>query len=148
MVKMARPRTSPAESSRGKRTSPRLAMNSANAEAPTAARNDPATTTTSYEIGTERRKASMATKCMLQMPVPMATLPPESHASRARPRAAVTRPASVSAVYDAQIASRIESATNGASCVSVITRLPQRAGYGHGERTYCLDEYRPLGGGA
>src|SRR5688500_3154630 len=58
------------------------------------------------------RKASMPTKCMLQMPTPSATDPPVSHAARARPRAWDTLPARSRAVYDANTAIRIETTTS------------------------------------
>ena len=65
-------------------------------------------------MGTGSRYASIPTKCMLQMPMPSATLPPASHAMRKRPYAALTRAESASAVYDARMAIRMENATSAA----------------------------------
>jgi len=53
------------------------------------------------------------------MPVPMATAPPISQAIFALFRAAVTRPARLSAAYDAQIAITTESATKRKSYVEL-----------------------------
>jgi hypothetical protein len=105
----------PAAQSRLWLTRVRLATYSASTEPATAASHETTTSGMSYEISIGRWNASMATKCMLQIPLPMATLPPSNQASRARPRAAATRAASVSAVYDAPIAISIESATSGAA---------------------------------
>jgi hypothetical protein len=70
------------------------------------------TSGTSYIVGTGSLSASMATKCMLQIPMPIATDPPRSHAARRRPWAAVTRLARSSAAYDASIAITIERMTS------------------------------------
>ncbi len=54
----------------------------------------------------------MPMKCIDQMPMPMATAPPSSH-RRPPPRpASATRAASLSAVYETTIATRMESATS------------------------------------
>jgi hypothetical protein len=51
---------------------------------------------------------------MLHTPMPMATLPPASHARRKRPCTAFTRAESASAVYEARMAIRMENATSAA----------------------------------
>src|ERR1700692_472153 len=66
---------------------------------------------------------------MDQMPSPMAPAPPISQKTRARPRAAVTRPARSSAVYDAQIAMRTESATSRKSYEPVSSGVPVSKNY-------------------
>ena len=76
----------------------RLAMNKASADAPIATTTESSTRERPYRIGIGRWKASMPMKCMLQMPTPMATEPPASHAKRSAPRAAVILAASSSAV--------------------------------------------------
>ncbi len=83
----------------GAATSGRLTTQSARAEARIATTTESVRSGTSYAIAIPgMRKASMPTKCMLQMPKPMAREPPPSHATRARPRAALTLVASASAV--------------------------------------------------
>ena len=53
----------------------------------------------------------MPTKCIAQMPTPMAKPPPTSQAQAATPAASRMRIASVSAVYDASMATSSESRT-------------------------------------
>ncbi|SIK72394.1 Uncharacterised protein [Mycobacteroides abscessus subsp. abscessus] len=53
----------------------------------------------------------MPMKCMDQMPRPMASAPPVSHTLRATPVVARTRLAIPSAVYDARMATQIDSTT-------------------------------------
>jgi hypothetical protein len=53
----------------------------------------------------------MPTKCIDQMPTPMAKPPPSSQAHATRPVAARSCTASASAVYEAKIATTIEAAT-------------------------------------
>ncbi len=79
-------------------TERRLTTVKANAEATMATRTESSTSHTPYAIGRARWNASMPTKCMLQMPTPMATEPPASHARRSRPWATVNRAARSSAV--------------------------------------------------
>ncbi|MNL83014.1 hypothetical protein D3C87_2105510 [compost metagenome] len=60
-----------------------------------------------------RRKASMPTKCMDQMPAPIATPPASSQrAAVRRGWVADTRDAMSSAVNEARMATRMESTTN------------------------------------
>ena len=66
-------------------------------------------------IGIGRRNASIPTKCMAQMPEPIATAPPRIQANRERPAASVTRPARLSAEYDATLATSIDTRTSGVS---------------------------------
>lgn len=57
----------------------------------------------------------MPTKCMAQMPVPMANAPPAIHQRAAWRGALDTRSARLSAVYEARMATRTDSRTNGDS---------------------------------
>ncbi len=66
---------------------------------------------TSYPIGTGRWKASMPTKCMLQMPRPITVAAPASQPSRVVPDSERTRPARSSAANDASIATTTERTT-------------------------------------
>jgi hypothetical protein len=61
-------------------------------------------------IGSE--KASMPTKCIDQMPQPMATAPPVSHSLAGRWLALDTREDRLSAVYETKTATTTESATS------------------------------------
>jgi enoyl-CoA hydratase/carnithine racemase len=61
------------------------------------------------------RKASMPTKCIDQMPRPIASEPPASQPFCTRPPARAVCPARSSATYDARTAITIESATNQGS---------------------------------
>ena len=58
--------------------------------------------------------ASMPTKCIDQMPVPMAKPPPKSQSHATRPLAPRSRSAKVSAVYDARMATTIDETTRPA----------------------------------
>src|ERR1700738_390313 len=66
----------------------------------------------------------MPTKCMLQMPSPMTMAPPASQPRRVRPAAELTRPAKLSAAYDARIAMTTERVTRPRSWVLVIRCAP------------------------
>src|SRR5665213_2035201 len=94
------------------RTNGRTAIHSANAAAPIANTIDAATYQRSYATSIGSVSASMPTKCMLQMPTPIASATPSSHSARARPVLAKMRPARSSAVYDARIAMTTESTTS------------------------------------
>src|SRR5262245_4432077 len=59
-----------------------------------------------------RLSASIPMKCMDQMPVPMETAPPASHARAAAPLEAVILEARSSAVYDANDATQTETRTS------------------------------------
>src|SRR6185369_7693604 len=67
------------------------------------------------------RNASMATKCIDQIPPPMVIAAATSHAPCATPRAAMTRAPRSRAVYDAKVATRMESATRKGLWVPVTT---------------------------
>ena len=70
----------------------------------------------SYEISIPGRlKANMPTKCIDQMPPPMAIAAAASQAPRARPDVARIRVARSSAVYEASAAISIDSATRTGS---------------------------------
>src|SRR5690348_1639553 len=65
-----------------------------------------------YGTGIGRLNASMPTKCIDQMPTPMATAPPSSHSLCADPLPeAATRVAMSRATYDAMTATTYDSAT-------------------------------------
>lgn len=61
--------------------------------------------------------ASIATKCIDQMPPPSAIAAADTQIVRARPREARTRLARLSAVKAARIATAIDSVTRTLSCV-------------------------------
>ena len=63
-------------------------------------------------MGIGRLKASIPMKCMDQMPMPIENAPPISQSWAERPLEAVMRVARSSAVYDAKIATMIESSTS------------------------------------
>src|SRR5215213_628444 len=65
-----------------------------------------------YVTSVGRLKANIPVKCIDQIPMPMANAPLVSQTTRDRPCAAVTRPATSSAVYEAITATRYESATS------------------------------------
>ena len=92
-----------------------LLMCSASADAAMATSTDSSTSGTSYCIGTGRSSAIMPTKCMLQMPTPMATAPLSHQKLRPRPRARATRSVNSRATYDASTAITDEIATSSGS---------------------------------
>ncbi|MNS84465.1 hypothetical protein D3C72_1182940 [compost metagenome] len=64
-------------------------------------------------MGMGRVNASMPTKCMDQMPMPMANAPPASqYFAAGSPLAALTRLAMPSAVYDARMATPRDTRTS------------------------------------
>src|SRR5690606_22056435 len=82
-------------------SSGRLTSHSASAEATIGSSHDSAVIQKSYPIGIGSLNASMPMKCIDQIPVPIAIAPPISQAMAVRPDADATRPAMLSAVYDA-----------------------------------------------
>ena len=72
-------------------------------------------------------KASMATKCIDQIPMPIATAPPASQTRWARPHVAAIRPANWNAVYDAMIAITTDSMTSLGSYETAILHAPSAA---------------------
>src|ERR1700679_1425136 len=86
---------------------------SANAESAIAIASDRAVIHGSYPIGTGRLNASIPTKCIDQMPMPMATDPPASHHHLEDcPCAPAIRPAISRAVNEASIAISTEANTS------------------------------------
>ena len=80
---------------------PRRIAESASAALATAGTSEKSVVGTSYASGTPRWKASMPTKCIDQMPMPIANAPEISHTRAARRSDSVTRDPSSSAVNDA-----------------------------------------------
>jgi hypothetical protein len=77
--------------------SARLTCHSARPEAAIGSNSESIVIGVSKAISIGSWKASMPTKCMAQMPEPMAIAPPTVQASMARPLDSVTRPARLSA---------------------------------------------------
>ena len=78
---------------------------------PIATTSESAVRLTSKLTGIGMMNASMAMKCIDQMPPPMAIAAMASQPPRAQPWDARTRPPRSSAVYEAKHATRIDSAT-------------------------------------
>src|SRR5882724_8985166 len=90
---------------------PRLATASAIADTATAAIHERNVNSLVYPSTMGNEKASMPTKCMDQMPVPIAIEPPIHH-DNATPRSLLrTRLARSSVTYDAKLATMTEAAT-------------------------------------
>jgi len=88
-------------------------MSSAIAETMIAMNSDSSVMGRSYATGTGRWKASIPMKCIDQMPLPMDTAPAISQVLDflGLDVLALTQPARSSAVYEAMVAIRMESAT-------------------------------------
>src|SRR3954468_2037088 len=89
-----------------------LAMESAKPEMAMAIASDARVVPTSYDSEIGRENASMPTKCIDQMPQPIATAPPVSHRRAGRWFALDTREERLSAVYETNTATTMESATS------------------------------------
>ena len=115
MALMPAPMRTALTASRVRLSSAWLTCHSARPEAATGSSRDTMVIGMSKAISIGSWKASIPTKCMAQMPEPIAIAPPTVQASMVRPFDCATRPARLSAEYEAAIATRIETTTKGMS---------------------------------
>ena len=115
MQQMPAPIASDPAARRRTESEPRLATASAIADTATAAIHESNVRNLVYPSAMGNENASMPTKCMDQMPVPMATEPP-IHQDRATPRSLVrTRFARSSVTYEAKLATKMDATTTHGS---------------------------------